>query len=149
MARILIIMISLLFVPGATLAEMFKWIDDAGNVHYGDTPPVKNQAEKMQPPPAADEKEAQRIQQRTQKILQNQQQLDASRARDVQAAKKNNSSKISIEKRCKRAQVELVFFKKRGKHSILDEEGNLTRIKSTERKQKISELESFISEYCG
>jgi len=60
--------------------------------------------------------------------------------------KKGEPEKISIEKRCKYANAELVFYKKRVKHTVLDQEGILTKVNPAERKQKISELESFISE---
>ena len=149
MSKTIIILLFLLFSPNSVMAEMYKWVDDAGNVHYGDTPPGKIQSQKMKPAPAADEKEAQRIQQRTQKILQQQrQQLEASRAREKQASKKGESEKLSVEKRCKQAKAELGFYKKRGIHSVLDQEGNLPRVKSAERKEKIIELESFIGENC-
>ena len=148
MSKASTILIFFLFFPNAALAEMYKWIDDQGNVHYGDKPPAKNEFEKMKPAPVADEKEAQRLQERTKKILQRQQQVDDSRAKDEQASKKAGSKNISVEKKCKRTQVELAFYKKRGKHSVLDEEGNLTRVKSDERKEKITQLESFISKNC-
>ena len=148
MSKTAIILIFFLFFPNAALAEMYKWVDDQGNVHYGDKPPAKNEFEKMKPVPVADEKEAQRLQERTKKILQRQKQVDDSRARDEQALKKAGSKNISVEKKCKRAQVELAFYKKRGRHSVLDEEGNLKRVKSAERKEKITELESFISKNC-
>ena len=148
MLKTLIILLFLSLAANAALAEMYKWVDDEGNVHYGDRPPVKNEFEKMKPPPAADEKEAMRLQQRTKNILQQQMQVDADRAREKQASRKPDAQKVSIEKRCKRDRAELVFYKKSGKHSILDQDGNLTRVKSSERKQKITELESFIAQNC-
>ena len=148
MSKALIVLLFFLFAPNTALAEMYKWVDENGNVHYGDTPPSKNQSEKMKPAPAADEKEAQRLKQRTTKILQRQHQVDAARSKNKQASKKAESKKVSIEKRCKHAKAELVFYKKRGRHSVLDLEGNLTKVKPAERKQKIIKLESFIGENC-
>ena len=148
MSKASLILIGLLFFSNAVLAEMYKWVDENGNVHYGDRPPSKSQSEKMKPAPAADEKEAQRLKERTTKILQQQNQVDAARRKDKQASKKSESKKVSIEKRCKYAKAELVFYKNRGKHSVLDQEGNLTKVKPAERKQKIIELESFIGENC-
>jgi aspartate-semialdehyde dehydrogenase len=148
MSKTLIALLFFLFLPGAVIAELYKWVDDAGNVHYGDTPPSKIQSEKMKPAPAADEKEAQRLKQRTDKILQQQNEAEVSRTKEKQALKKGESEKMSIEKRCKYANAELVFYKKRGKHTVLDQEGNLTKVNPAERKQKITELKSFIDENC-
>ena len=82
MSKALIVLVVFLFSPNAALAEMYKWIDDAGNVHYGDKPPSKIQSEKMKAAPAADAKEAQRLKERTTKILQRQNQVDAARSKD-------------------------------------------------------------------
>ncbi len=149
MLKTSLILICFLFPLNVALAELYKWVDDAGNVHYGDTPPSKNQSEIMKPAPAADAKEAQRLKQRTKKILQQQrQQVEASRNKDKQVSKNAESRKLSVEKRCKHAKAELGFYKNRGKHTVLDQEGNLTKVKPAERKQKIIELGSFIDENC-
>lgn len=148
MLRNSIILIFFLLFSNVAFAELYKWVDDEGNVHYGDTPPVKNEFEEMKPAPSGNEQEALRLQERTKKILQQQKLVDDSRAKEKQASKKGDSKKLSIEKRCKRAQVELAFYKKPGKHSVLDEEGNLTSVKPVERKQKITKLKSFLDENC-
>lgn len=148
MLRNSIILIFFLLFSNVAFAELYKWVDDEGNVHYGDTPPVKNEFEEMKPAPSGNEQEALRLQERTKKILQQQKLVDDSRAKEKQASKKGDSKKLSIEKRCKRVQVELAFYKKRGKHSVLDEEGNLTSVKPVERKQKITKLKSFLDENC-
>jgi len=45
-----IIMIAILFVlgfSGIAEAEIYKWIDDKGKVHFGDAPPSKEKAEQI------------------------------------------------------------------------------------------------------
>ena len=143
-----IILIFFLLFSNLAFAELYKWVDDDGNVHYGDTPPVKNEFEEMKPAPSGNEQEALRLQERTKKILQQQKLVDDSRAKEKQSSKKGDSKKISVEKRCKLARAELAFYKKKGKHSVLDEEGNLTQVKPVERKQKMTKLKSFLDENC-
>ena len=40
MTRILLVLILSLSFAGALFAEMYKWTDEEGNVHYGDCPPA-------------------------------------------------------------------------------------------------------------
>lgn len=51
----------LLVVPSATAAEVYRWIDERGQVHYGDQPPGPRAAEielHVQEPSAAEQERA-------------------------------------------------------------------------------------------
>jgi hypothetical protein len=139
---------TLLIFPLVASAELFKWVDDQGNVHYGDKPPINKNVETIAPAARADEKEAKRLRERTQKILSQQQQRAQAQARKRAVNKKTPPSASSLKRRCNEAKSELAFYKKPGKHMIVDENGDLVRIKGEERKKRKQELRDIIEELC-
>lgn len=51
-------------VAGAAAAEIHKWIDKEGHVHYGESPPSGSQAKQIELPPAPSSEEIQRTKER-------------------------------------------------------------------------------------
>ncbi len=47
MKRQMIVCMALCALIGSVSAEVYKWTDDAGNVHYGDKPPAQKKANKV------------------------------------------------------------------------------------------------------
>lgn len=52
-----ILVLLLLLIPGVTLSAVYKWVDEAGRVHYGDAPPEGAAAETVVVPEGPSEAE--------------------------------------------------------------------------------------------
>lgn len=74
--RIVILLFACLMFVGDAVADTYKWIDEEGTVHYGDCPPVKYEAQKIEPAPVPCEEEVRDAQERLKKLIE-QQKLNA------------------------------------------------------------------------
>jgi hypothetical protein len=60
----------LLLISGVTLATVYRWVDESGRVHYGDSPPKGSDAEPIAVPKGPSEKEVERARQRMQQKME-------------------------------------------------------------------------------
>lgn len=60
----------LLLISGVTLAAVYKWVDESGRVHYGDSPPEGSGAEPIAVPEEPSQKEVERARQRMQQKME-------------------------------------------------------------------------------
>ena len=132
-------------------AGIYKWTDDAGEVHYSQTrPPGDTPAEKIEgapppPDPAVVHQEQKQLQDR----------LDAMDERDKaqkEAAglekEREEVAKID-EKNCITARNNLVKLQQGGIKRYLTPEGDVVRLTDNERAQRINEANSQIEMYCS
>ena len=145
-------------------ADVFKWIDDAGNVHYGDSPPEASGSERMElrvdVPDASDEAELRRL-----RALQ--QADEAAKARLQQRITKKNereNSKRQIdlaEERCMelRRQLDILKYQmpayrdENGKYRVKWEEdyydGRREYVDDATRERLIKQMRSQIVSQCA
>jgi hypothetical protein len=64
-----ILLFGLVIAPTA-VADIYKWVDSDGNVHYGDCPPADCEPEKMQLAPAPSQQEIEEAQRRLDRLRQ-------------------------------------------------------------------------------
>ncbi|MFT5220263.1 MAG: hypothetical protein ACI9LO_001342 [Planctomycetota bacterium] len=134
--------------PGLATAELYKWVDKQGNTHYSDKPPVQNKYKEIGPAAKGDPAEAKRLRERTRKLLQEQQRIDHARTQAEINRKKQNKGKRSPEAQCTIYKAERKFFKRSGKHSVIDADGNTKKVDKAERKIRLAELDELIAETC-
>ena len=63
-------------------AEVYKWVDKDGNVHYSDSPPSDVITEEIKPPPAPSKDNIRRTQARTDLLIEQQRASADQRAQD-------------------------------------------------------------------
>ena len=126
----------------AATAATYKWVDEKGNVHYGQHPPADTNYERMKveksrpgetPPPAP-----------------------ASSGSTNQAGSSTGSSKVVKEelsknqeiraKNCEAAKKNLEIYTVYKRYR--DKEGNVVRMDDEERLKKIEEAKQHIAEFC-
>lgn len=134
--------------PVLATAELYKWVDKQGNTHYSDKPPVQSKFKEIDPAAKGDPAEAKRLRDRTRKLLREQQRIDHARAQAELNRKKQNKGKRSPEANCKIYKAERKFYKRSGKHSVIDIEGNVKKIDKAERKERLAQLDELIAETC-
>ena len=126
----------------AATAATYKWVDEKGNVHYGQHPPADSNYERMKveksrpgetPPPApATSSSTNKASGSTGSSTVVKEELSKNqeiRAKNCEAAKKN---------------LEIYTVYKRYR----DKEGNVVRMDDEERLKKIEEAKQHIAEFC-
>lgn len=149
MSKILLVLILSLSFAGASFAGMYKWVDEEGNVHYGDCPPDDCKPEQIEAKPAPSQENIERSRERTERLIQEQKKREAARKieREIKQ-KKTEQTRVALKKRCKVLQSRLFLLKQPGVITIADDQGNVMRPTDEEREKMISEIETFIRENC-
>ncbi|PTQ91170.1 uncharacterized protein DUF4124 [Agitococcus lubricus] len=130
-------------------AEIYKWVDAQGNVHFGDKKPNSSQSEtlslpasKSSPTPSASENPNQ--QQRQKKLLQTLQEERELREKET---------KVSLEKQNKLKQ-DCAYWKdylrniSSGRIYTLDNKGERVYANDQEHETQIKQVQQQIDQYC-
>lgn len=149
MSRMLLVLVLSLSFAGASFAEMYKWVDEEGNVHYGDCPPADCKPKQIESAPAPSQEDIHRSRERTERLIQEQKNREEARKieREIKQ-KKAEQTRVALEKRCKVLHSRLFLLKQPGVITIADDEGNVMRPTDEVRERMISEIETFIRENC-
>lgn len=136
-----------LLVSMTSYAEMYKWTDEKGQVHYTQTPPPGVNAEqfKAPPPPTVNPNKAQ---QEIEALIQEQKQLDQQREYQKQLEKQKQTQKQNDEKRCGTAKKNLVNFQNNPSRKVRNEDGSITRLTEEDRQQRIKFYQDRVKIYC-
>ena len=129
-------------------AEIFKWVDDKGKVHYGDKPTINskqlNISEKkfkLSSPIKNSESREERRRRLTEAMAEDRLEKEEKKLR----AKKK---KEKINRQCVLAKDRLHRYKRSGSLYNFDKDGNRYNLSEDNRKKSISGLEKKIKKYC-
>jgi len=106
MVRVIVFFSLVLLSIGSPIAEIYKWVDKEGEVHYGDFPPEDYKPEEVNIAPGPSVEENQKSRQRTQKLLKEQAQRQRSREHE---AKEKEQAELRKADRKKFADLALEF----------------------------------------
>ena len=149
MAKILLVLFLSWSFAGASFADVYKWVDKEGIVHYGDCPPADCKPEKIETAPPPSEEDVQRSSEIADRLIQEQKQrYEASRIEGEITKKQAEQIKAQLNQRCKILRSELFLLKQPGIITFADDEGNLMRPTDKEREKMIETNETFIRENC-
>ncbi len=131
--------------PGL-LAEMYKWIDDEGQVQYSQSPPPGRPAETIKPPPKVDSKAAR---EKLKQQLQDFELRGDKRQEQAEADQKTQEQAGERKAACDTARERLA--KLEGKPRILQyaEDGSSKRLTEEERQADIAEARKQVEKHCG
>ncbi len=125
-------------------AEIHKWVDKDGNVHYSDSPPSDVITEKIQPPPAPSKDDIRRTQAATDLLIEQQRASADQRAQEREEKRLQIAEAERIERLC----VSQKFgggYALHGRSDIerfIDENGKL-------RPGAIEEMDRDIAAHCN
>jgi len=145
---LLVIGINMVFFPPVGFAEMFKWTDENGVVHYSQHPPPADVNEVMEiaPPPNIDTDKALRELEADREKLH-----ELEKQREEQQAKETEKERIAaiFEKNCRISRERLENLQT-GPTRVraIDAEGNMTRTTEEEHQARIDEVKKKIEKYC-
>jgi hypothetical protein len=161
MLRILILCVTLAFAAAAT-AQMYRWIDKDGRVHYTATPPPAGtkartlQAPMTPPPPASDEaaKDAAAKDAHTGPLTPAEQErefrkrrLEAQKASEkaAQAAKESETKQAN----CARAREALATFESGQRISRSNAQGERYYLDDASRSRETEAARQAVRDWCG
>lgn len=146
MRRLTILLVMCL--PGLGSAQVFKWVDEKGNVHFGDRPKRADAQEIVVQPstPSADPAAAkQRLEQ--QKKLLNAYQAERASKREELA--KNKQQALEKKQNCAAARDQLRRYRQAGYLYGLDKDGNRVVYNDERRQQETHQARSEVDKWCN
>ncbi|MGH8481411.1 MAG: DUF4124 domain-containing protein [Nevskiaceae bacterium] len=132
-------------LPLAAGAEVYRWVDEKGQVHYTQTPPPGKDAEAVAPPrPPADapNQDALNKSLEADKAAEPGRRTEADRAAQAQD---------QLEQQCRQAREQLAYMdaKTARRLGTTDEQGNVSRVTEEQFQERRAELQRVISERCN
>lgn len=141
------LLILFMFFCTNAMAEIFKWVDEQGNVHYSDTP-VKADAQQMQiktesgSQPRVSEQE--RLERR-QRLLQA---YDEDRARQNEIDAREQKQKDQLKRECVIARDRLARYERSRNLYDFDKDGNRIILEDKEKQRITDTLRQQINQNC-
>ena len=139
------IALALAAIPLLATAEVYRWVDDRGQVHYSQTPPKGRAAEPIGPPAAP-------------QAAPNQDSLNQSLkdANDAAPRKKAEADRVaqtqaSLDDYCRQLREQLAYLdaKTARRLGATDDKGNVTRVTEEEFQQRRNDVLKSLSERCS
>ena len=131
----------------AAHAQVYRWVDEQGKVHYGERPPSGAKASPVQdklaaPPGAPAPKAAPDASQQERDFQRRRMEREQKEAREQQAAEK-------AKQQCERERTRLAQLRNvRRIQSGVDEKGNLRYMSDAERADAIASQEGAVARAC-
>ncbi|MDH5484458.1 MAG: DUF4124 domain-containing protein [Gammaproteobacteria bacterium] len=144
--RAQILLVACFLVSSVTHAEIYKWVDDRGNVHYGDKP-VDNSQQleiKTETSDVTAETKDSRDERRRRLLDAMQEDRNEKEKQDADRKKK----KKNLNRQCAYAKDRLKRYQQSSGLYDLDKDGNRVLLSDEERKRATDGLRSQIKKHC-
>lgn len=133
-----------LFVPALASAEIYRWTDAQGRVHFSEKPGGSGAEQVAVKPQVVERDDATR--QREQRI---QQYFDARREERAVAGTRSAEARAERNKECQELRSNLESIQRDRRYFVIDKDGNKTYVEADEIDAARSRLSSRIAERCG
>jgi len=134
-------------MPALGVAEIYKWVDKNGRVHYDDKPPVTGQKELMN---INEESNAVKglSEDRAEKRKKLLDAIDEDRQQKKEKEAKAKKKKKKLTKQCHHARDSLKSYERSSSVYDLDKDGNRITLPGSVRDKIIANLKKKIAENC-
>ena len=124
-------------------ADVYKWVDDQGQIHYSQIAPIGQQTEmiKAPPPPTILPADAQ---QKIDQLINEQNEAKYERKRQVAQQQQQIKQQEQQQENCKRSQRNLQQYLDNPGRRYTQADGTVTRLAEEERQQSIQEFKQDI-----
>lgn len=147
--KILLVLTTLLFYAVPASAEMYRWVDAQGKVHYSDQPPTeKSKSSKtlnIPNQPAAPAAESSKSWQ--EKNLDYKKRQATASETEAKKKKEAEDAKAKIEN-CDKSKKALKALEEGGRINTYDEKGNRSFMDDAQRAKAMDDAKKAISEWC-
>ena len=131
----------------AVAAEVYRWIDDAGNTVYSQIPPRDGRPVNV-PRPAARPAEPAQAQKQLRDLQQRLEDSREDRQLATESLKKQQEKQKIKDENCRKARKNLAILRQQGRPRIRQPDGSYRRYTASETAQKIAEQERVIERDC-
>jgi hypothetical protein len=144
--RIAIAVVCGALLAAPALAQVYKWTDDEGRVHYSDTPPTDAEATLMPVESADTDLEASlREQVARERELELREQTAADAAEDAEA---EAAHRAAVERACIQARERVATIESARRLSRVDDDGTRRTYNEEERAAALAEARQQVTEWC-
>jgi len=141
----LILLTSLSFTNNSAFAEVYRWVDEQGNIHFGDKAPANNKAKDISQ--GLQQQNLDHSAKRTQQSLQQIDLRQQAQTTEVQQKQsQTNSGAAQRERQCHEAQRQLRILQ--GPVVFLDENKQPVKVSEKERQQRADAFAKQVNKYC-
>jgi len=146
MKKIFTIFLLVFSVSPFANAEIFKWVDEKGNVNYSDKPASSSvqlniSEEESKPVNKTDEARTERRRKLTEAMTED-------RLEKAKKKSKEKKKKEKLNRKCIFAKDRLTNYKRAGSLYKLDKDGNRNTLTEEQHNESIKKLEKNIQKYC-
>ena len=144
-------LIFLLMLPLMTQAAVYKWIDDEGNVHYGDRPTASEPSVEMEVddivtiPTFGGRNDSMSREEKRERLLQA---MEEDRLEKKQQREQNQALKQRNRKKCNLYRDRMRHYQRASGIYSLDEDGNRVYMSDADRASATKNLQKKIDKYC-
>jgi signal recognition particle GTPase len=144
--QLLIRILIILLIPPLCYAEIYKWTDENGGVHYGERPSNPN-SEKIEIKSSTSQPDEglEKHREKQQKLLQS---YEDERAEKKQQKAEDEKAKRKLKKNCAYLKDHYKTLKQTNIYYDIDEDGNRIYLDESILKKDIAEAEELIRKYC-
>ncbi len=134
----------ILLLPQAPAAPMYKWVDENGNVHYGEFAPQKGKVEVIKPAPIniVGQESANDT---TKRLQEKNKSIDEARQKTREEQKKKADEQARYKKNCEIAKKNLATYQRTKKIRKGDQ---VVRISDDEWQKKVDEARDMVKKFC-
>ena len=127
------------------MAEMYKWVDENGNVHYTqERPPPGTQGETLKPPPPVNSEVAEKQLESRQELLN---EAREGRTKSAEEARKASEDQAFNVENCRRAKQTVAAYQV--PNALVEQpDGSRKRYTEDERQKGLAESEARVNEFC-
>lgn len=122
-------------------AQIYKWVDDSGRVHYGEKPPPGSRPSEVKPPPAQPGVPARKEDVQAREIEFRQRQVERQMDEDKQAREAARRKAL-----CDNARQRLVFAEQVNLYRV--EKGEKVFLSDAERQAEIAQRRAAVDQNC-
>ena len=142
----------LVLIAAFTLAQVFKWVDEKGNVHFGDKPPEKAGVEELVLPEGPSQEEIEAAEEALRERLESRESRDKSQA-DVERERWSEDYAEGLRteerfQRCVEARYQVIVLERRGRAFKLGPDWTRHYLENADRPAEIARLENLVDDYC-
>lgn len=152
MRNILLWMLAGLLFAAPGHAQIYRWVDEHGNVHYGDCPPPECEGVEVPPAPGPSPEEAERARERLERLREEQRRAEEIRrqAAEVERLRKEEAERIAVyrKRRCILARQNLHMLEMQRPVYYIDERGERVYLDDQARAAEMERMRAEIAEYC-
>lgn len=142
----ILLMSGLLAVAPTTAGGVYKWVDEKGNVHYGDRPPsgVTPKEVELEDRPAPTATDTRR-REKTRRLLNA---IESERKREKEASAREQARAAQRERNCALARRRAEILERANSISITGDDGERTYLNDEDRAAALAQAKKLVREWC-